>query len=178
MDDLGINKWLKDNYGTTVEGLPLFRLIWNDKTVTEHRFSEYHDYYGDILLRTVRETREVPKYPFCQDRWILERIHLIDERVRNLGLQTDKQYNYEEVYTFQDKQGKFLPLSQQKVEEALYLFFHYYLKMTPKERVDMRMAMLAKREEDKKQRTREIIGRVVDPAPHSLVLETFRPRKP
>lgn len=176
MDDLGINQYLQDTYGRTVEGLPLFRIVWSTG-LTEHRFSEYHDFYGEVFLRAVREVREVLKYPYAQDRWVLERIQLTDERIKQMGLQTDKPYHYEEIYTFQDKQGRFLPLSRDKVDTALYLFFNYYLKMTPKQRLDMRMGILAQKELAKKQKTKEIVGRIIDPAPHSLVLTPFRPRK-
>lgn len=171
MDDLGINKWLKDNYGTTVEGLSLFRLIWSTN-VTEHRFSEFHDYYGDILLRRVRETREVLKYPFAQDRWVLERVQLIDDKVRDFGLMTNDQYHYEEIYVFQSKEGKFLPLNQQAVEAAMFLFFKFYLQMTRKERTDLRMELLARRELVKKQKIRELIGD--GRAAHGFVLEGIK----
>lgn len=177
MDDQGINKWLESNYGTTTEGLSLFRLVWSDKNLREYRFSEFHDYYGDIFLRAVRETREVLSYPFAQNRWVIEKIKLIDKTARDLGLQTDKQYAYDELYIFQDREGNALELNQHKVEEAIYLYFKYYLEMIPKDRADMRMQMLANREIEKKKITKEIIGNLIDPAPHSIVFTPFDRRR-
>lgn len=172
MDDLGINNWLRESYGTTVDGLPLFRLIWNDNTVREHRFSEFHDHYGEVFLRAVREVREVLKYPYAQNRWILERIQLVDERAKNLGLRSDKPYSYEEIFTFQTKDGKFLPLSLPMIEDALALFFHYYLRLTPKEKLDLRIANLARKDLEKRNQIREIIGD--GRAGHGFVLSSIK----
>lgn len=169
MDDLGINQWLLDNYGKTIDGRPLFRLIWSTN-VTEHRYSEFHDYYGEVFIRKVREVRECLKYPFAQDRWVLERICPVSKEAREQGLvDTGDKYAYVEIYTFQDKNGNFLPISRDKVEQALYLFFKFFLQMSWKQRTDMRMEMLAKRELDKKDKTREAIGELR--APHGFVLE-------
>lgn len=152
-----INKWLRDNYGTTVTGKPLFRIIWSTN-ITEHRYSEFSDFYGDILVRTVREIREVLKYPFAQDRFVLERIAVISDKARELGLRSDNNEEYVEVYTFQDKEGNFLPVTHEMTETALFLFFRFFLGMSWKERTDMRMEMLAKRELERKQKTREALG--------------------
>jgi len=161
MDDLGINKWLLDNYGKTIDGHPCFRLTWSTG-VTELRHSEFHDFYGDIFIRRVVETREVLKYPFAQNRWIIERIAPINKEAKEMGL-VSANYSYEEVYTFQDKEGNFLPLSRDKVEAALFLYFKYFLQLNQRQRTDMRMEMLAKRELAKKTKTREAIGELRSP---------------
>lgn len=157
MDDLGINKYLLDTYGTTPEGLPWFRLIWSTG-ITEKRYSEFHDYSGDIFIRAVREVREVLKYPFAQDRWVIERIRPINQQALEAGLRSDVPYSYEEVYIFQDKQGNFLPLSQSVAEAAIFLYFTFFLKYSYKERVDFRMKKLAEKHLESKKKTRELIG--------------------
>ena len=162
MDDLGINRWLLDNYGKTVDGHPLFRLLWTTN-VTEKRYSEFHDYYGEIFIRAVREIRECLKYPFAQDRWVLERICPISQAARDAGLRTDEKYDYVEIYTFQDRDGNMLPLTRDKVETALYLFFNFYLKMNLKQRTDLRMQLLAQRELEKRNKTRDAIGELRSP---------------
>lgn len=172
MDDLGINQYLRDTYGTTVDGKQLFRLIWNDNTVREHRFSEYHDYYGEVFLRSVRETREVLKYPYAQNRWILERIQLIDERAKNLGLAGNDPYSYEQIYVFQDKNGRYLPLNRPLLEEVLQLFLFHYLRLTPKEKLDLRIANLARKDQLKRDKIRETLGE--GRAPHGFVLESIK----
>ncbi len=157
MDNLGLNKYLLDQYGKTPEGLPYFRLIWSTN-VTEKRFSEFTDFIGDVPIRTVQEVREVLKYPFAQDRWILERIHPLDEKAREMGLMTDSNFSYEEIYIFQDRNGNYLPLSREMLDVAMYLFFKHYLDKTPKERLDQRLEIMAKKDMEKKQKTKETIG--------------------
>lgn len=166
-----INEYLLNHYGRTPEGLPYFRLIFSTG-ITEKRYSEFHDYHGDIFIRAVREVREVLKYPFAQDRYILERIREISQSARELGLRSDVPYSYEEVYTFQDKNGNFLHPHLDKVEAALYLFFTFYVRKSWKERADLRMEILAKKELEKKRKNREIIGE--GQSPYGFVLEGIK----
>jgi hypothetical protein len=44
------------------------------------------------------------------------------------------------------------------VEAALFLFFKFFLQMSWKERIDLRMEILAKKELEKKAKTREMLG--------------------
>jgi len=152
-----INLLLKDNYGTIVDGsLPVFKVIWSSN-VTEKRFGEFTDFLDETPIRTVREVREVLKYPFAQDRYILERVIPISATARVMGL-VDGNYSYEEVYTFQDRLGQFLPLREDKVIEALFLYFEFFLKLSHAQRTDMRMQMLAEREVARKEALRQKIG--------------------
>ena len=168
MDDLGINKWLDDSFGRTPENYPYFRLIWSTG-ITEKRYSEFHDFSGDILIRVVRETREVLKYPFAQDRWIIERIKPVDKQALDAGgLRTDDKFTYEEVYIFQDKEGNFLPLSPEMAEAAIYLYFRFFLT-TKKQRYDHRMELLARKSLEAKQKTKEALGE--GRSPFGFVLE-------
>jgi hypothetical protein len=170
MDDMGLNQWLKDTYGTTVDGYPLFRLLWTTN-VTERRHSKFVDFHEDLFIREVEETREVLKYPFAQDRWVLERIHLIDNGAINIGLRADERFAYEEVYTFQDRDGNYLPLNREAIETAMYLFFKYYLALTPLQRQDMRVKMLADKDRRSRDLTRDSLGD--GQAAHSFVLESL-----
>jgi hypothetical protein len=153
-----INRYLEDHYGKLTTGETIFKVEWTTG-LTEKRFSEYTDFYDETPIRTVKEVRQVLKYPFAQDRYVLERIVPISESARQAGLAVDGQYSYEEVYLFQDRLGQYLPLTLDKVEQALYLFFVYYLQKTPKERTDLRMEMLGRRELAKKELTRELVDR-------------------
>jgi hypothetical protein len=168
MDDQGLNKYLEDTYGRTVDGKVLFRLIWSTG-VTEFRKSRFIDFSGDLQIRDVIETREVLKYPFAQDRWVLERIKLIDKKAREFGLVSDENYSYEEIYVFQDREGNFLPLNREALEAAMYLFCKFYLQMTPKERADMRMQILANKELQKRNDIAEKLGE--GRSPFGFVLE-------
>ena len=166
-----INKYLIEHYGRTPEGLPYFRLLWTTG-VTEHRYSEFHDYYGDLFVRSVREVREVLKYPFAQDRWILERIREISPKAIEMGLRSNVPYSYEEVYCFQDNRGNPLPVTLDKVETALYLFFTYFVRMSWEQRIDLHMEILAKKELEKKRQTKELLGE--GRSPINFVLEGIK----
>lgn len=170
MDDNGLNRWLEDTYGTTIDFKPLFRLSWSTNQL-ENRHSTFRDFHGDILIREVTETRLVPKYPMAPDRWVLERIHAVTPEAVKLGLVGEKM-SYEEIYTFQDRNGNALPLNRNAVEAAMYLFFKFYLEMTPKERIDFRIAQLAEKDRQSKNQCREIIGELR--APHAFVLESMK----
>lgn len=156
MDDLGLNKYLRDTYGSTFDGQPLFRLIWSTN-VTEKRYSEFSDFSGDIFIRTVREVREVLKYPFAQDRWILEKIEPITEGARLMGL-VDGNWTYEGIYVFQDRNSEFLPLNFLALEAAMYCYFKFYLQMTPLDKIDMHTKALAEKVMKTKQKTKEALG--------------------
>jgi hypothetical protein len=152
-----INRHLEDNYGKLTTGEILFKVSWTTG-LTEKRFSKFTDFLDETPIRTIEEVREVLKYPFAQDRYVLERIVPISETARKAGLAVDGQYSYEEVYLFQDRLGNYLELTEEKIDQALFLFFKFYLQKTEKERVDMRMEMLAKRELLRKELTRQRVG--------------------
>jgi len=154
MDDLGLNDWLKEAYGTTIDGLPLFKLIWSTN-VTEMRKGTFRDYYGEVIIREVTEVRECLKYPLAQERWILEVIKLVPESIYGIELFT--KWTYEGIYTFQDKDDNYLELSREMLEVAMYLFF-LYGKMTWNERLENRMKDLALKEKEKKEKIRQLIG--------------------
>jgi hypothetical protein len=171
MDDLGLNQHLKDAYGTTVDGKQLFRLTWSTG-ITEFRHSTFVDYLGDIFLREVTETREVLKYPFAQDRWILERIRLTSDKAKEVfGLVGEDPYSYEPIYTFQDKDGDYLPLNREMLEAAMILFFEFYVKMIPSERQDFRMSLLAEKDRERRNRIRAALADKQVQAASSFVLE-------
>lgn len=154
MDDLGLNNWLKESYGTTIDGLPLFQLIWSTG-ISEIRRGTFRDYYGEVIIREVTEVRECLKYPLAQDRWILEVIKPVPESVYGIELFT--KWTYEGIYTFQDSNDNFLPLNREMLEVAMYLFF-LYGKMTWNERLENRMKDIAAREAVKKEKIRQLIG--------------------
>ena len=166
-EDFGLNEFLKNNYGTSIDGRPIFRLLWTTG-VTEKRKARFIDMSDDIFIRDVIEVREVLKYPFAQERWVLERLVPIPFELK-AEILTDDNWSYEEVYTFQNKKGEYLALSPMIVEAALYLFFKYYLSMTPKDRADMRTSMLARRDLTKRNKTRDLLGE--GSSPFGFVLE-------
>jgi len=52
-------------------------MVWSTDQ-REVRFGTFRVYCGSIFIREERKAKEVPKYPFSKDRWILERIFYED----------------------------------------------------------------------------------------------------
>lgn len=77
-----INSQLKDLYGVDiVTGLPIFRVVWSDDEM-EYRHGTFDDFIPgtQIYIRTVTETRHLPKYrQWIHGRHILERLVLVPE---------------------------------------------------------------------------------------------------
>ena len=68
-----INKRLSDTFGETLEGKPKYRIVHADDQL-EKRFGDYTDWDDNrILIRRVKEVREVLKYPNSLGFYILEK---------------------------------------------------------------------------------------------------------
>jgi len=70
-----INKRLVDRYGKDVSlNNPNYRIV-NTRGLTEHRYGTFRDYDDNrTFIREVSEVREVEKYPFYEDSWVLEKL--------------------------------------------------------------------------------------------------------
>ncbi|MET0787060.1 MAG: hypothetical protein ABWY25_10175 [Paenisporosarcina sp.] len=104
-----LNRQLIDLYGIdTVTGDAMWRIVWSDDQ-WEHRHGLYEDYSpGGIYLRTVEETRWVPKYrQWIQQKYVLERLVLVPEM--NIGDLPATKLSYEPIYTFETPGGSYLP---------------------------------------------------------------------
>lgn len=154
MDDQGINLWLKDSYGSTIEGYPLFRLIWSTN-VTEVRKGTFRDYYGELIIREVTEVRQCLKYPFAQNRWIIEVIKDTPSEV--YGKELFQKYTYEGIYVFETKEKKRLPLNLDMTQAAIKLYF-LHKGLTWEERINMRIAAVIAKEKARKEKYRDYIG--------------------
>jgi hypothetical protein len=100
-----LNKRLADTYGLIWDGRPAWRIVWTDDQL-EKRFGEFSDYSGDILIRTVREVREVPKYFWKKGYYVLERLFEVPEHHKGELLTNT---SYEPIWFFEDKHGDPLP---------------------------------------------------------------------
>lgn len=167
MDDLGLNKYLEETYGKTIEGFPLFRLVWTTDQLEKRlgTFRDFSDHSCEIFLREVTEVREVPKYPFAMDRWALEVIKPVE---KEYGIM-DAKYTYEAFYFFQDKYERELELSKEMLEAAMYMYLVYY-RMPMKDKVELQMQNLAAREAERKEHIRQAIGAKMR-SPLFMVLE-------
>src|SRR6185295_2308492 len=111
-DEQTINKRLRDFYGMSpLDGKKAkYRVVWSTG-LTEKRTGVFNDFYGSIFIRSVKATREVPKYPYDKDRWILERYIRTGNNPELEG--TD---HYEPLWTFKSADGGFLPLNWKAIE--------------------------------------------------------------
>ena len=104
--------WFLKQQGTSVTNLPLYRLTWSGSAF-EWRRGIFNDYYGSIFLREYKGVRYVPKYPYIDSKWILEKyfppFHEDALPESNLG-------SYEPLFVFQDKNEKALPVVLKIVE--------------------------------------------------------------
>jgi hypothetical protein len=103
-----INNQLRDQFGSdTITGLPMWRIVFSESQF-EKRKGTYDDYTpGGIYLRTVTEVREVPKYSWIKERYVLERLVIVPEFQQN-ELPTSK-LSYEPLWVFQTGSGVYLP---------------------------------------------------------------------
>lgn len=91
------NQRLTDSYGKSVEdNLPNYRVVWTTDQ-TEYRYSTFEDYVPntDIYLRTVTETRLVPRYPMYPDMWVLEQL-----RGNDVHTDLEVKRSYEPLWIF------------------------------------------------------------------------------
>ena len=101
-----LNKRLLEHYGKADDNRAIYRIVWaNDQH--EKRFGTFEDFSTEgIYLRTITEAREVPKYPYLKDLYVLENLVVVpDDSVRELGIKI----SYEPLFSFMDKAGFPLP---------------------------------------------------------------------
>lgn len=99
-----INRLLKQHYGDDLTGRPRFRVVWADGEV-EKQFGEFEDYYGNIFLRRYTGVREVKKYPWIGQKWILEKLMVNPAPDTIVGAA----YTYECIFVFQNANAEYLP---------------------------------------------------------------------
>jgi hypothetical protein len=104
-----LNRQLIDLFGIdTITGQPIWRIVWSEEQY-EWRYGTYDDIteYG-LYLRTVTETRFVPKYrQWIQNKYVLERLVVIPES--SSGDLPATKLSYEPIYPFQTNSGQYLP---------------------------------------------------------------------
>lgn len=90
-----INRYLKEYYGQT-EDRPHFRLVWSDDLLEKRLVTSTPE--GILLARPM--VREVKKYHYIDERYVLERLTVVPEFV-----ETDlvEKLTYEPVWTFEKK---------------------------------------------------------------------------
>jgi hypothetical protein len=101
-----INKRLDDYFGHDLEGNPYYRLVWSTSQL-EIRKGYFRANDNLPYLLPYEQTREVPKYPFDRDRYVLEK-KVYAPPTNELPIATLRGYSYEPIFIFKDKFGKYL----------------------------------------------------------------------
>lgn len=150
-----INKFLKGfgiNQIDTKQ--PMFRLVWAPDQ-RELRRGEFNVYAGEIFIRTEVGVREMPKYPYIGERYVLEQwyppVLSYSEELPN-----SKYGSYEPLYVFEDKNRNKLPLNIKVVEMIMYA------KFNDRQSPDQRKSRLATEEDEKDQKETKYFEEVID----------------
>jgi hypothetical protein len=127
-----INRWLRDQE-KKLNGEPTYRLVWSDKE-TEVRLGTFNDFTpSGLFIRTVTEAREVLKYPFIKERWILEK-YIPPEMAANAEIPSTMFGSYEPLYVFENAAGEYLKPTLKVVEFIINVKRQRLDRMTPAER--------------------------------------------
>jgi hypothetical protein len=96
-----LNFWLKRDYGCHTDGRPWFRIVFSEGLL-EKRWMTHTDDGFQLLYP---EVREVPKYNYIKEKYVLERIVTIIP-----GVETDlvEREPYEILWTFMDRFENYL----------------------------------------------------------------------
>jgi hypothetical protein len=98
-----LNQRLEDFYGCDSDtGKPIFRIVWANSE-TEKRMMDTTDTGVQLLYPAVRE---VKKYPYLKDLYVLERLVVVPEM--NLPELPATKLSYEPLWAFRDPDERFI----------------------------------------------------------------------
>jgi hypothetical protein len=98
-----INKVLKEKFGTTIDGLAMWRVVWSSDQY-EKVLTKFTDAGIELLFP---EVRELPKYrEFTKDRYILEHLVVVPD-ISKAELPSVTM-SYEPIHTFWDGTGAYM----------------------------------------------------------------------
>lgn len=129
-DANSVHRWLKEQE-RMLDGRPIWRLVWSE-SLTEKRHGEFSDFYGNLFIRSYIGVREVRKYNYIKDRWIIEKF----VPGHNPEIQGDGGGSYEPFFVFESAKGEYLPPTL-KVVQFIVDMARQRVVSTPSERKDM-----------------------------------------
>lgn len=106
---VALNKLLADRYGKLPDGRPIFRITWSEGQL-EKRWGIFNDYYPgtNIFLREFKGVREVKKYSWIKERWILEKLIILPRKQFELpSIIGGENGTYEPIWVFWYKDGSY-----------------------------------------------------------------------
>jgi hypothetical protein len=98
-----INQWLLARFRTDALGRQIFRVVWSNE-LAERRDGAHEVWDGSIYLRTEFGVKQVLKYEYIKDRWILEKL-VFQPNGEIVGSEIG---HYEPVWVFWNKDGEYL----------------------------------------------------------------------
>jgi len=105
-----LNNWLRESYGKSLTGKTKFRLVWSED-ITEKRLGEFNEFYGKLFLRTIKGIRELKKYNYIHNRYILE--GWIDSDLSSNGEVPDaKNGDYVPIWVFENGKREPTPVTR------------------------------------------------------------------
>lgn len=112
--------------GSSLDGRPIFRVVWSSDQF-ELRAGMFVDKYGPIIIREVKAVREVHKYNYAMDRWVLERLTYLPRENKILADELIGVMNgsYEPLVIFWDESYAPIPVSWSMVERILWNLENY-----------------------------------------------------
>lgn len=124
------NNWLAEKYGRDANGNPNWRIVWSNDQL-EKRKGTFTDFDpNQNFVRTVTEVRELPKYPFNQNCYVLESRAFYDG-----GGEIEGHNGYEMLYPFQDKNDKRVDPDLEAIQFMFEkLLFHVRKPVTTEEK--------------------------------------------
>lgn len=111
-------------------------MVWSTDQL-EFREGEFNDFIAgtNVLLRTFKGVREVPKYSYIKDRWILERF-IPGVYAYNPEMPLSMWGSYEPLFVFESNKGEYLPLSLKVVEVIVHQIENPGKVLTEQQRID------------------------------------------
>ena len=117
------NKRLVERYGRHVhDDKPIFRVVF-----ANHELEYRKGLFGPIMV--FPEVRQVPKYPYAKDCFVLEKFTFIGQQPELVNITG---YSYEPVWVFRDAQNHPLPL----LWDAIEFLIHKLLYARPEHRTE------------------------------------------
>jgi hypothetical protein len=113
------NKILLERYGTHVfDSKPIFRIVFSNNEL-EYR----KGLFGPLMI--FPEVRQVPKYPYAKNCFVLEKFAYIGQQPELVNVSG---YSYEPIWVFQDAKGQPQELLWEAVEALIYKLMNHTIE--------------------------------------------------